>query len=295
MYSLSIFVVLMVLVGVGVWATVRLRWAERCAASVRAQAAELADSIAARLPAKLARVVVGPVAAAVALAVLLGVMVSVMWPLGLLAKHLQPDVDVPVFNFFDGHTVGWWSTINNAVTQIGNRHPTECAAVLAAVVFALARKTRRWVPLVVFPAAYVSEKYFQDSLKHLVHRQPPPTTLGSWPSGGVGRAFLIFGLIAYFAINAMHAGLKIRVALWTALGVAVSFEAYTRVYLLKHWISDVLPGGLLFGAALLFAWATAVWLLDRGPGIAPRLPQPVVADNLDKGIETVGVADPLGV
>ena len=55
-----------------------------------------------------------------------------------------------------------------------------------------------------------------------------------------------------------------RVALWTTLGVAVAFEAYTRVYLLKHWISDVMPGGLLFGAALLFAWATAAWLLDRG-------------------------------
>jgi membrane-associated phospholipid phosphatase len=295
MYSLSIFVALMVLMAAGSWASVRFGWATRSADSVRRQLSELADSISARLPAKAARILVGPISAAVVLVVFLGVMVSVMWPLGLLAKHLQPDVDVPVFNFFNTHQVGWWSTINNAVTQIGNRHPTELVAVLGAVVFALARKTRRWVPLVVFPAAYVTEKYFQTSLKHLVHREPPPTTLGSWPSGGVGRAFLIFGLVAYFAGRCIAAGFKMRVALWTALGVAVSFEAYTRVYLLKHWISDVLPGGILFGAALLFAWVTATWLLDRGAGTEPRLPQPEVADDVDIRIETVGVADPLGV
>ncbi len=295
MYPLTIFVLVMAVVAVGSWASVRFGWAEKAAGSVRREATELADEIAARLPAKAARLLVGPLSAAVILVVFLGVMVSAMWPLGLLAKHLQPDVDVPVFNFFNARGIGWWSTINNAVTQIGNRHPTEFVAVLGAVVFALARKTRRWVPLVVFPLAYVSEKYFQTSLKDLVHRQPPPTTLGNWPSGGVGRAFLIFGLVAYFAGKSLNAGFRMRVALWTALGVAVAFEAYTRVYLLKHWISDVLPGGILFGAALLFAWATAAWLLDRGPGTALPSSQPVVADDVDKPIETVGVADPLGV
>jgi membrane-associated phospholipid phosphatase len=295
MFPLAIFVLVMLLIGVGTWAAVRRQWAEKSAAYVRRGAADLADSIARSLPARAGQVLAGPLAAAFVVVVFLGVMVSVMWPFGVLMKHLQPDFDVPVFNFFNAHQIGWWSTVNNAVTQIGNRHPTELVAVLAAVVFALSRKTRQWVPLVVFPLAYVSEKYFQTSLKDLVHRQPPPTTLGSWPSGGVGRAFLIFGLVAYFAGKSLNAGLKMRVTLWTALTVAVSFEAYTRVYLLKHWISDVLPGGLLFGAALLVTWATAAWLLDRGAPVASPLPQSAPVDDAGLRFENVGVADPLGV
>jgi membrane-associated phospholipid phosphatase len=55
-----------------------------------------------------------------------------------------------------------------------------------------------------------------------------------------------------------------RVILWATLGVVVATEAYTRVYLLKHGASDVMPGGLLFGAALLFAWVSGAGLLDRG-------------------------------
>jgi membrane-associated phospholipid phosphatase len=50
------------------------------------------------------------------------------------------------------------------------------------------------------------------------------------------------------------------VALGTIVLVLASYEGYSRIYVQKHWLTDVLCG-LLFGPALLFGYALAVGVL----------------------------------
>ena len=51
---------------------------------------------------------------------------------------------------------------------------------------------------------------------------------------------------------------------YSLLAFLAAVEAYSRTYLLKHWITDVV-GGLLFGTGLLLIATLAFAILD-GPG-----------------------------
>ena len=50
--------------------------------------------------------------------------------------------------------------------------------------------------------------------------------------------------------------------LWTLLVAATFTEAYSRMYLGKHWLTDVI-GGLAFGVVLLPVFIAATRMLDR--------------------------------
>jgi membrane-associated phospholipid phosphatase len=112
--------------------------------------------------------------------------------------------------------------------------------------------------------AYELEHQLQHTLKLLAARTGPvPADLGSFPSGGVARLISVYGLIAYLVLRRLG---KTRstwaVAVWTILAAAIYTEAYSRLYLGKHWISDIV-GGLVFGTILLFVLIAATQLLDR--------------------------------
>jgi len=49
------------------------------------------------------------------------------------------------------------------------------------------------------------------------------------------------------------------------LGLAAFVEGYTRIYLLKHWFTDVV-GGWVYGSLLLLALPAAVGAFRRGGG-----------------------------
>lgn len=196
---------------------------------------------------------------------------AVMWPLGRLVHRLEDSVDRPSFRWFADHQVGWWTRVNEIVTLMGNSTQTRVATVVGAVTLAGWAASRRvprwWLPLVLLPAAYLTEHYLQLALAGLVDRGHPPTTLGTWPSGGVARTLLVYGLIGYFVLAYLAATRATRVGLWTGVALAGTVEAYTRIYLLKHWFTDVVPGGLLLGASLLGLFVAVARILDRG-GVA---------------------------
>lgn len=204
---------------------------------------------------------------------LIGVLaiVGLMWPLGRLVYLLEDAVDRPAFHWFAGHRIDWWTQVNETVTLMGNTTQTRVVTVVGAVALFALRRQRRWLPLVLLPGAYVTEHYLQRLLAVTVDRGHPPTTLGTWPSGGVARAILIYGLIAYFAVVRFAASRPVRTAVWTGVAVVGTVEAYSRIYLLKHWLTDVVPGGLLFGVVLLTLMIGAARILDHGFLLPGRL------------------------
>lgn len=193
-----------------------------------------------------------------------GIVIGVCWPVGLAAHASQPVVDVPAFGWFQHRQAGAWSDVWWKLTDIGSPTVTQTVTVVAALVFAaiwLVRRRSWWVPLSTFPAAYLLEKYTQIAVQDLVHRGHPPTTHGTFPSGGCGRVLVVYGLVWLFTCDTFwpRSRRAFAVGRWL-VAVALSIQAYARVYNLEHWLTDVL-GGIVFGSILLTVAATCRALL----------------------------------
>ena len=220
--------------------------------------------------------------AAVALVAGAAVTAVVGLGMGFLAKAVENPVDHPIFRWVRPRAdpASKFSDLNEKLTMMGNNPITQLVALLAAVVLAFAFGRRRWpVPVVALVVAVVLEKYLQKFLGRVVDRGHPPTTLGTYPSGGVGRILAIYGTVVVLVI-VLQPTLRRewRAGLWTGVVTAAVIEAYSRVYLSKHWFTDA-AFGLVFGGLLLLTMATAVAALTGARSPAPvRSDQPQRAD-----------------
>lgn len=207
----------------------------------------------------------GPVGAAVAVgAAGSAVTFALGWPLGGLAGALQSSVDWPVFRWFQArNAAGWWTSVQDTLTQMGDRPEIKAVAVCAALVLAVAWRRRWWAPVLLISAAFVVEKYVQGGLGRVVARGHPPTTHGTYPSGGCARLLSMYGTILYLALRTWRPPGWVRVLAWTALAEAAWLEGYARAYLLQHWFTDVV-GGWIVGALLLLTLAVSAAALG-GP------------------------------
>lgn len=207
-----------------------------------------------------------------AVAVYLGgalVILAVFWPLGLLAHRLEDSVDWPALQWLAVRQIAGWSDLWWVVTDIGSPGNTQRATALGAVVFTVVWFIRRrpcwWAPLVTLPLAYALEKYCQTILQTIVDRGHPPTTLGTYPSGGCGRCIVIYGLIIFFTVRWLWPNSqRAYVTGWVLTAVIVTVQAYARLYNLEHWLTDVV-GGIAFGVLLLLVMTTVFRILDREP------------------------------
>ncbi|MGN6302727.1 MAG: phosphatase PAP2 family protein [Angustibacter sp.] len=196
-----------------------------------------------------------------------GVMITLvaLWAGGKLAHALEDAVDWPVFRYFEARQLGGgWQHAWNLLTQMGNRPETQAITVVAAVGFAVVWRLRGrswWAPLVTLPGAYLAEKFGGIILKKVVDRGHPPTTLGTWVSGGCARLLVAYGLVILLLLVWLQPSRRVRVGAWSFLAFLAAVEAYSRTYLLKHWVTDVV-GGLLFGVLLLVVAGWAFRVLD---------------------------------
>jgi hypothetical protein len=205
-------------------------------------------------------------AAAVVAAAGVAAIVPVFWLLGRGAKALEP-VDRAVLGYFAAHQIPALNPLADLLTRTGNTLQTRIVVVTMAAVLLIAwRGPRRWLPPVVIAGTYLAEYVLQAVLARLVHRGHPPTTLGTWPSGGCARIVAVYGVCLFFLLLAVRASRRTAIVAGTVLALAEIAELFTRTYLLKHWLTDAL-GGALFGAALLLVAVFAARVaLGRDPG-----------------------------
>ena len=207
--------------------------------------------------------------AASALVLMVGVtlLVLVMWMLGLLAKSgAVAGVDRPLYDWFVSHRAGWATTALSGFTGIGSYAATGLVSAVAGIGLALYR--REALPLLLLATVPV-EKYLQQGIASLVQAPRPPAALaigpaGAFPSGGSARVVLVGGMVAWLLARRSR-DRRAAGAAWTVVALAAFMEGYSRLYLGRHWIADVI-GGWVFGALLLAVLLAAATLLPLPSG-----------------------------
>jgi membrane-associated phospholipid phosphatase len=186
------------------------------------------------------------------------VAIGVMSLLGLVVVNHGLTVDKPVFHWITTHQVHAMAAAMKRLTKIGDTWTTWGAAAAAAACIAVASRDRRWLAPVALTSLIVADHFTTLALRHVFHRVGPPTSpLGTYPSGGCDRCIVFYGLIAYLLWREFSG--RRTTAIWAAAAVAaLGFnEAFSRVYLSKHWLTDALSG-LIYGALLLAGYILAV-------------------------------------
>lgn len=200
------------------------------------------------------------------------VVIALFWPIGILAHSLEDAVDWPVLLWVTDRRNPSFEEFNWGYTLLGDRDPLKIVVVFAAVVFAALWRRRFWIPFIAILASFPLEQYVQAIVSGMVDRGHPPTGLGSYPSGGIARVIMTFGAIALFAALTWKMSRRWHVVLGTVVFIMASYEGYSRIYVQKHWITDVISG-LLFGPVLFLGFALAVGILaGRYPAADPPLP-----------------------
>ncbi|MEJ7707308.1 MAG: hypothetical protein WKF82_08545 [Nocardioidaceae bacterium] len=169
---------------------------------------------------------------------------AICWPLGVFFGAIEGSVDVPMFRWTeDRQQYDEWTSIQQVLTQMGNRPQIQVVVIFVSVVLAFVWRRRGWwIPPLALVATYGTEKYIQTALSRVVDRGHPPTTLGTYPSGGCARLLAVWGVSLVLISLTWSLSRRVRVVLWTLLAVAAYLEGYARTYLLEHWFTDVVGG-----------------------------------------------------
>jgi undecaprenyl-diphosphatase len=228
----------------------------------------------------------GPLTTGVARLAILGVIVAaglllvlaIGAAVGFLARTSPIEhVNQGVLNWFVGHRGGWFDGFMTWLTGIGSsKHVIFPLAVIVGLAFSL------WydnpLPMILFTAGVVGAKTLQHYLIQIVHGSfpPAPTSIGpagSYPSGGTIRVVVLFGLAAFLYSVRRPRRRGVTIALFTVVALLVFGEGFSRLYLGRHWLWDVV-GGLVVGGLWLGVLGFGTVLLyrfDRRPRGRPPM------------------------
>jgi undecaprenyl-diphosphatase len=185
---------------------------------------------------------------------------------GPLASWLDHTVDAPARSFSLDHSSAGLTRVAKDVSVFGRAAVT--GSVAAVVGFVWWHRTRNARPALVLATAFAGALSVALMVKYGVHRSPaagptPRFSPGTFPSGHALFATAVYGAIAVLLLRAK--GLAPIRTLLAVMLVALSFAVDgSRIYLLDHYASDVLGGGLL-GIALI-AGALTIFGCQLRPG-----------------------------
>jgi membrane-associated phospholipid phosphatase len=141
--------------------------------------------------------------------------------------------------------------------------------LIALGVALLWRVSRRWA--IALPFLMLGAGVLQYVTKWAANRPRPNDAPWGFPSGHVLTLAVFFGLVVWLVATASKRRRRWRIAAAAVSAAAVVGVAFSRLYLDKHWLSD-LAGGLMAGMAylLLAIWVVEVVIVDRrGPTPPP--------------------------
>jgi membrane-associated phospholipid phosphatase len=129
-------------------------------------------------------------------------------------------------------------------------------ALIAIAIPILWRINRRWA--LALPVLMAGTWALQWLAKTTSGRARPNLAPWGFPSGHVLSLVVFFGLMIYLIVTASSRRRRWRVFASIAAAVPVVIVAFSRLYLDKHWLSD-LAGGLSIGLAYLLL---AIWIVE---------------------------------
>ena len=140
------------------------------------------------------------------------------------------------------------------ITSLGDR--VGLIVMIAIAVPLLWRVNRRWA--LALPVLMAGAGALQWVAKTASGRARPNLAPWGFPSGHVLSLVVFFGLMIYLIAIASARRRRWRVLACLVAAVPVVVVAFSRLYLDKHWLSD-LAGGLTIGAAYLLL---AIWVIE---------------------------------
>jgi membrane-associated phospholipid phosphatase len=136
------------------------------------------------------------------------------------------------------------------------------ALIALGVAVLLWRRQRRWA--IALPMLMAGAGALQWVAKWSTGRARPDESPWGFPSGHVLSLVVFFGLMVWLIATASQRRRRWRVAASALCLLTVIAVAISRLYLDRHWLSD-LGGGLTIGLAylLLAIWVVEVLTVDR--------------------------------
>jgi undecaprenyl-diphosphatase len=131
------------------------------------------------------------------------------------------------------------------VTALGS---IETLALVGVVVAAILGRRRQWLGLWTWAAAVGGSTLLNHQIKDLFARPRPSfehplllETSYSFPSGHAMESFVVYGMLAYFAVLTLRSW-RARTAAVFSAAVLVILIGFSRMYLGVHYFSDVVAG-----------------------------------------------------
>jgi membrane-associated phospholipid phosphatase len=187
------------------------------------------------------------------------------------AKH-GTALDHAVLDWLIEHRYRGLTIAAIVITDAGSPVVMTLLAVAAAVVLWLRHSPRTGFVIVATLAVATG---LSTLTKAVVGAQRPPRATqlllevdSSYPSGHVTGTLALVGIVA--VVIGRGRSPAIRAALGVAVVAATALVALTRLYLGVHWLTDVVGGSLLGGAAVLAGSATLAALTSVQSGTFGR-------------------------
>lgn len=189
-------------------------------------------------------------------------LISVVYIIRNIFLLKKEDLDNKVFQFAEGYVNETNTAIMSFITFFGS-HEFLIPANLLLIAYYLFFRKHKWYSIKV-PAIALSSFMLMFGLKRFFGRERPENQLleeatnFSFPSGHALMSVTFYGLIAY----ALWSVIKNKFWRWAIIVFLIGWVliiGFSRIYLRKHYYSDVI-GGYSIG----FIWLVfGLWLLNN--------------------------------